>query len=341
MTLRSYNRLSKVTMVFILLVISAGSIVRSTGSGMGCPDWPKCFGLIIPPTCACELPDNYKEIYSEKRIKKTEKFAKLLSLIGLDEIANKLLNDETIKEEEDFNVVNTWVEYVNRLVGAISGLGVFLMLALLPFVKDKPKGKRRVLYGLALLNLILIAFEGWFGSIVVATNLTPWTISVHMWLALVILVIQTRLIWLSSNKSGFKIDIKYKRVFYIFFLSLLVQIILGTQVRVEVDNFIVKDDVLNQFEIGYFIHRTFSWLILIAFIFTAILNRKLHYGFGILKWIGLIILFEILSGVFMSYFDIPAWNQPVHLLSSSILLCLSTWHLFQLRAKVARESMIR
>ena len=107
-----------ITLIFIYLVVVAGSVVRMTGSGMGCPDWPKCFDQYIPPTSIDQLPLNYQDHYSSLREKKIGRFADFLTTFGLNDKAQLLINDKELLKEQEFNVLNTWFEYVNRLIGA-------------------------------------------------------------------------------------------------------------------------------------------------------------------------------------------------------------------------------
>ena len=182
---KTYIRFNWLTLVFIYLVVIAGSFVRITGSGMGCPDWPKCFGQWIPPSSESELPENYKDLYSEKRATKIERFAQFLRNMGLEETSEQLKSDPNLRVEQDFNSKKTWIEYVNRLFGFFAGNAM-----LVSFIWLIWKYRKRKLIFLAGINLILMSAQAWFGSIVVASNLVPWTITIHMLLALIIIALQ-------------------------------------------------------------------------------------------------------------------------------------------------------
>src|SRR5271169_5070448 len=121
-----FQKTNLITIVLLFILILAGGIVRSTGSGMGCPDWPKCFGQYIPPTEASELPIDYKQKYVAGRLEKNQRFAKTLDVFGYADLARRIREDKSILVPEEFNAAKTWTEYINRLIGAISG--IFLLL---------------------------------------------------------------------------------------------------------------------------------------------------------------------------------------------------------------------
>ncbi|HRI80123.1 MAG TPA: COX15/CtaA family protein [Cyclobacteriaceae bacterium] len=313
---RRFHKLCLSTLVAVYILILVGGIVRSTGSGMGCPDWPTCFGKLIPPTSVDQLPSNYKEEYAAFRQKKNEKFARYLSLVGLNETADKLVNDRSILIEADFNATKTWVEYINRLVGVIIGL---LIIAL--FVSSwKTRSVDPRLFKGALATLILVIFQGWFGSIVVSTNLTAWTITVHMFLALLMVAI---LIWLMVNSSetrGFAADGNKSWLLRGMFV-VFIQIFLGTQVREQIDRVassLPREEWISHIGVNFAIHRTFSWVVVWIVVGIWFKLRKTSAKKSLTLTPFLLILSSLLTGVGMAYGGVPVYLQPVHLVIAVI-----------------------
>jgi cytochrome c oxidase assembly protein subunit 15 len=330
--IRGFYKLCLSTLIAVYFLILVGGIVRSTGSGMGCPDWPTCFGQWVPPTSASQLPSDYKEVYSEYRHNKNVKFSRYLSLIGMDKTAHQLLNDENIREEADFNAAKTWVEYMNRLVGVTIGLFIIaLFWKSLKVRKSHPK-----IFILSLITLLAVIFQGWFGSIVVSTNLTTWTITIHMFLALVIVAILFYLLDLSKDNNSGGIDGSplLKWVLLSCMVTLFVQIFLGTNVREMIDQ--IADAMIprNQWivEAGntFIIHRSFSWLVVILHLLLLYLLRKTSGNKALPLSLIILILGTLLTGTGMAYFGVPPFLQPIHLVLATITFGLQLHMYFNL-----------
>lgn len=319
---KGFVRLNWVTLVFIFAVTVAGSFVRITGSGMGCPDWPKCFGKIIPPTDVNQIPADYKEIYSGKRAAKTAKFANFLEKIGFKSEANKIRNDKSLLVEQDFNATKTWTEYVNRLFGVLAGFGVLFV-----FVGVWWKYRQAKLMFLATLNLVLLVIQAWFGSIVVATNLVPWTITIHMFVAIAIILIQLVILLKISPSQNIKLPVSTTMYWIIgisFFITLF-QMFLGTQVREHVDQLTMqgygRKSWTELLGINFYIHRTFSWLVLGMMVILAYLNEK-KWKYKIVRTGFIILAIELTSGVLLAWADMPGLIQTSHLIFAAILLAV-------------------
>ncbi|KEO74897.1 COX15/CtaA family protein [Anditalea andensis] len=329
----SFRRISLITAVAVYFLILVGGVVRSTGSGMGCPDWPKCFGSWVPPTHVDQLPLNYQDIYLAKRLEKNERFVSMLTVLGFEDKALAIQNDKSILIEEEFNVSKTWIEYINRVIGVIIG---FLVIATLLYALPLWKIDR-ILPILSFVNLVLVVFQGWIGSIVVSTNLLGWMISVHMVLALLIVCL---LLYVHYRAFRLAYPVSYatekpNRLFYILltgFVLMIFQIVLGTQVREQLDAVafrfgnLFRSEWINYLGIEFLIHRSYSLVLLgIHLVFVYKVYKYSLRSTSIFKWSQILILnilFVIITGVGMAYFGIPAFLQPLHLLLGSLIIGL-------------------
>lgn len=313
---KRFHKLCLYTLVAVYFLVLVGGVVRSTGSGMGCPDWPKCFGQWVPPTSVSQLPSDYKQQYANYREKKNQKFALYLSIIGLQESSKMILEDKAILVEADFNATKTWVEYVNRLVGAAIGL---LIIALFVVSWGTRKTSPKIFYG-SLAALILVVLQGWFGSIVVSTHLTSWTVTLHMFLAMLLIAL---LVWLMVRSGQEKfLAVTGVRIWLTAgMLALLVQTFLGTQVRGTLDRLALsldRDYWIANAGFDFIAHRSFSWVVILSQVGLWLKFRKTTAEKSLTVVPFLLILTSLITGACMAYFAVPAFLQPIHLLLAMV-----------------------
>jgi cytochrome c oxidase assembly protein subunit 15 len=330
--MNSLYRKTIISIVIVYLVILAGGIVRMTGSGMGCPDWPKCFGFLIPPTERSQLEwksnseynKNQIVIIDDKLFYANDKFKSKSNF----EMSN--WSEYTKHDYSKFNVYHTWIEYINRLIGAIAGLSVLILFFnSLKFLKTK-----KIITGLSFLALIAIIFQAWLGKIVVDSNLTANTITVHMLMAIVLLFILFSILAISNpSKKRVKVSRNISILVLISIVLLLIQIITGTEVRKFIDikmellNYTQKERWIENISSSFSFHRSFSWAIIIVNSLIYFYARKSGLKLKIIHIVNSLIFFQISSGIIMYYFHFPFSSQPIHLLISTMIIGIQFYFL--------------
>ncbi len=325
-----FLRLAGITLVVLYLVILAGSIVRATGSGMGCPDWPKCFGYYIPPTSPSQV-----EFHEDHFYKKNMMVIVNDTLWRAKSDFNSEKNFERSNWEKypvhnyaKFFVQQTWTEFINRLVGALSS---FFMTLLLFVAVMRVKRDWKTL-AILLMGMAVLAFVVWLGKEVVDKNLASQTITFHMMSSIVLLGVviftSTRVRILSGLLEKHLIGNRLKVLLIFAIILTLAQIIFGTQVRQQIDAInsnmegLSRETWIEKLNSFYPFHQIVAIVIVLLNATLFLLFRKTNpqgrtkkLMFGIL----LIMLSEYAAGVFIHNFSIPAFAQPVHLILAMIL----------------------
>jgi cytochrome c oxidase assembly protein subunit 15 len=301
---RFLPRFALLTVVLYYLVVLAGGIVRATGSGMGCPDWPRCYGRLIPPTDAGQIDFAHLDI---------DKFRDAWERSGPN---SGELTEETLRKS--FSAKATWIEFLNRCVGALSGLAALgtLICALLV----RPRNPR--LIALLLVQFVLFGLVAWLGKKVVDANLLPWKVTLHM--ALAMALVTAALLVRHMVKPGRTLLVSPSLRWHLFaaLVFTLTQIFLGTQVREVVDNLAAGDccdgRVDQHLGIPLVWHRigaiTVLTLVSIAFFRLKFAPANDAAAPVLITLMGLLVITEYGAGVVLVVAGLPWLLQPVHLL---------------------------
>ncbi|MGJ8677879.1 MAG: COX15/CtaA family protein [Akkermansiaceae bacterium] len=310
-----FQKVAVAACVSLALLIMVGAIVRASGAGMGCPDWPTCWGKLIPPTSADQIDPAKLDI---------EKYRRAAERHGID--------PETITLEsviESFNPVHTWTEYINRLTS--TPLALFCLIAFVAsfwYIRKRPQ-----VFVASIIALILLGVNAWMGMQIVASGLKPGVITLHMALAIIMLCVLVYMAWRGCD-SPWKLAATARqgglyRLALILFVLIIVEGVLGSQIREKTDELKKTHPDEPRIEwVGelekspsYYIHRSGSWLILLGAGMFYLKAKQNKTGACILEAVVLgTVLAQMCLGLILAQVGILPFAQVLHIALSSLLV---------------------
>lgn len=299
MKLNLYQKTAITTVIATIVLIFVGGLVRAAGAGLGCPDWPQCFGMWIPPTSVADLPAQY---------------------------------DASL-----FNPLHTWLEYINRLIGVL--IGFLITLTFITSFKYRRTDRLITYFsGLAFVMVLFqgwlggqVVRSGLSAGMITIHMIIAMTLLATLFYA-TFRSLRSR-ITLSLSPA-----LKKHLLFVaggLLFIT-LVQMIMGTQIRESVD---VAKNVLelprNQWidTLGalYSVHRSFSWLLVILGGYLVYQSRKNSVSKRLNRLavlIAVLIVSQIFVGIGMERLGMMGVFQVLHLVGVAILICAELLYLF-------------
>jgi len=296
--MKKYFRFSIASILFTYLLIFVGGLVRVSGAGMGCPDWPKCFGRWIPPTNINQLPDYI--------------------------------------DPEKFNLVLAWVEYVNRLFGVLVGSIILIscVFAVLHF-KNYKKVTFSIL--LALFLTLVEGWLGSKLVDTVLDPITI-TIHLLLALIIIGLIIYSSMQSYLIINGNFEKNSFYPNSIKYMIMAIMgcvvIEIIVGTEIRGGLDisrkdNPLIESLVLLKMLGPFKYIHTILGLILLAVVYylRKVVTDTKSYSSSIMIYstnaMLAIIGIQVLLGESLVFFDVKPIVQLFHMWFSSLFLGLS------------------
>ena len=335
-----FPKIVQITIISVYLIFLAGSVVRMTGSGMGCPDWPKCFGYYIPPTSEKQITwkpnSDYKKgfiIIKDEALFVAENDVKT----SIEFNQNNWIK-YTKHDYAKFNKYHTWTEYINRLTSVLAGfVFLFLIYGSLKYWKTN----KQITY-LAFTAFFLMLVEAVMGKMVIDTNLKPGVITIHMVIGLIIIALLLKIKFIvSKNKKKVNYNSIFNKLLIFSVIFSLIQIALGTQVRQFIDEqvklfgFENKNYSLMNANFKFYFHRSFTIAIVLVNLGLFYINQIKNLGYKLINWIVILIFLETITGILMYYAEFPLGTQAIHLLSGAILFGLQFYLWLQSRKGIS------
>ncbi len=301
------QRWALISIVLLIVLIFAGAIVRVTGSGLGCPDWPTCWGQMIPPTAV-------EQVDREKLAADIPRFKKAAERFGRD--PNEITVDSLL---EKFDGTQTWIEFINRLLALPVLLANFILMVVCWRTRILKK------QGIAAFSLVIVS--ALTGIVVVASGLHAGVVTIHMALAFLQLFLLTYMLWAGGRKGVLRTRIPQTTRYQVMILLACVMIewALGSQIREMTDRLQMQKGIDSRptwiHEISgstlYLIHRSFSWAILIAALWLA---YKVHWRGFVPRLVLAVVGALMIMGLILSTSGIHAVIQVLHVGLAGVLV---------------------